>query len=195
MASIQETINESRRYIWIQIENWLKHYYKAPVQVEVYSCKEVLKEGRYAKTVFDNTPVPKVYIAYDLLKSGDKKRILYAGCREAVRIGLAFHKKPHSDVSREFRAELAKYKLPDYGGLSETGMPLYSYRCVKCKQLYAIRLKPMSKKEKEAFCYNDYVRSSCCNVVIEDAGKVMYNNEELANIVKRFNITIENEGL
>lgn len=189
MASIQEKVDESRKYIWLQIENWLKAYYNAPVQVEVYACKNVMREGRYAKTVFDGSPVPKVYIAYDILKNGNKKEILYAGCREAVRIGLAYHKKPYKDTDTLFRAELAKHKLPDYGGLSETGTAIYTYRCAKCRKIYALRFKPMKRKEYELLCYNDLTKTECCNTIVEDAGKIVYKNEELQDIVKRFNIS------
>lgn len=194
MATTQEKVDDSIRYIWIQIENWLKNYYKAPIQVEVRSSRDIYKEGRLAKTVFDGTKIPKVYIDYNLLKKGNKKEILYAGCREAVRIGLAYNKYPFSDTDIEFRAELKRHKLPDYAGLSETGTGLYTYRCTKCKKIYMVRLRPMKHKEREYYCYNEYVRTECCNMMIEDAGRIMYNNEELQEIARKFKLDITKEG-
>lgn len=190
MASVQQKIDENRKYIWIQIENWLKNYYNAPIKVEVYASRDLYREGRLSKTVFNKGNVPKVYIDQKILSKGNKKEMLFAGCREAVRIGLAYNKKPFSDTSKEFRFELKRHGLPDYGGLSETGINLYTYRCIQCKKIYAVRLRPLKQKEKEELCYNPLVRTECCNHMIEDAGKIFYKNDELQEIARKFKLDI-----
>lgn len=179
------TKDENLRYIWIQIENWLKTYYNAPIQVIVRESKELYSEKRYAKTVFSKESVPIVYIDNRLLLKGTKKELLFAGCREAVRIGLAYNKKPFGELDNEFRAELKKHSLPDYGGFSETGDYMFTYRCSSCKQPYILRKKPLSKKEQEMLCYKDSVRTKCCGGLIENALKVFYTNEELQTQYKK----------
>lgn len=191
MASISEKIDQSRVYAWKQIESWCRQYYNAPVQVEVHASRDLKKEGKLAKTVFDGTIVPKVYIDYNLLREGKKKEILYAACREAIRIGLAFHQQDFSDLSPMFRAELQRHKLPDYGGLTETGVNLFTYRCIGCKKPYALRYRRMKPKDVEFMCYNPKVTTECCGKMVEDVGKVYYNNNDLQNLTAQFRIDIE----
>ena len=57
-----------------------------------------------------------------------------------------------------------------------------------------VRLRPMKHKEREHYCYNEYVRTECCNMMIEDAGRIMYNNEELQEIARKFKLDITKEG-
>lgn len=190
MASLQEKIDSSRKYAWQQIEYWCKQYYNAKILVEVHSSNGLKKEGKLAKTVFDESGVPKVYMDYNLLKSGNKKEILYAACREAIRISLAFHKQDFSDTSPVFRAELQRHKLPDYGGLSETGVSLYTYRCIKCKKPYALRLRPMKFKDREKICWQPNVTTECCGKMIEDVGKVYYDNKDLQELARKFKLDV-----
>lgn len=177
MASIQEKVDNNIKYIWVQIENWLKHKYGKPIQVEVYSSKELIKEHKYAKTVLEKGKPPKIYIDYHLLRKGNRKELLYAGCREAVRIGLLAHGYKINELSPEFRGELKKHGLPDYGGLPETGLSLHTYSCSDCGTIYSLKQNKMPKSKTIA--YNREVLTKCCEAIIKEDGKVLYSNEEL----------------
>lgn len=186
---IEDKKLENRRYIWQQIEYWLKNYYKAPIQVEVLS-ENLFKEGKLAKTIFENGKPPKVIIDSKLLATTNKKELLYAGCREAVRIGLAYNKIPNGDLSPQFRSELKKHGLPDYGGLKETAQYFYTYRCSKCKQPYIIRVRRMSKKEEEKYCYKPNVTTECCGAMLEYNERRLYSNKELQELFKKFKVNL-----
>lgn len=186
MATRQEKIDNNRKYAWIQIENWLKVYYNKPIQVVVYEDKTIEKEFRYAKTVFKPNSPPEVYISTPLLQSGNKKNILFAACREAVRIGLIANGFNASDVSPEFRAELYKRGLPDYGGFPETGKFLHTYSCLKCKKVYALRTNKIP--DSKSPCYNPKILTPCCEAMFHNAGKVFYKNDRLQEIGKELNL-------
>lgn len=177
MPSIQEKVDANRAYAWVQIENWLKTYYGKPIKVEVFSDKMLYKEYKFAKTVFSPNMPPKIYIDYNLLKKGNKKEILYAACREAVRIGLLANGIKVTEIAPEFRSELKRHGLPDYGGLPETGYSFYTYSCIKCGKVYA--LKKFKIQESAGIVYNPKVLTSCCEYMIKEDGRVFYTNEEL----------------
>lgn len=177
LATTREKIDKNIVYAWKQIENWIKHYYGKNIQVEVIEDKYLFREKKYAKTVFEQGKPPTVHIDYKLLLSGNKQNILYAACREAVRIGLLANGIKATEISPEFRGELKKYGLPDYGGFPETGADLYTYDCLKCGAVYA--LTPRKIPESKSPAYKPNITTNCCGAMIHDSGKVFYKNEEL----------------
>lgn len=189
-------IDVNKKLAWEQIENWVKNYFNKDIQVIVKESTTLWKEGRYAKTEFGQTPV--VYIDRKLLTGTNKKEVLFASCREAVRIGLWANKYPHSDLSKEYRTMLKKYQLPDYGGVAETGTKMYTYRCLKCKTVYYAKKKKLPPTQDISF--NPKKLTGCCEAMFEDAGWVFYTNKELQELSKHLKVDlsetfdVENEG-
>lgn len=177
MATTREKLDNNIKYAWLQIENWISHYYGKKIQVEVIEDKQLFRENKYAKTVFVQGKPPEVHIDYKLLLKGNKEKILYAACREAVRIGLLANGIKATDVSPEFRSELKKHGLPDYGGFPETGVDLYTYDCLKCGKVYA--LTPRKIPDSKSPAYKPNITTNCCQAMIHDSGKIFYTNLEL----------------
>lgn len=169
-------------YAMEQAERFLKYEYGIKYNIEVYGHKKIEKQGKLSRLEMKNGKPYAIDIAYSILKSGNREKILYAVLREAVKIANWYRRLPYKDGDLEYEQELKKYGLPSYGKVSQTGKELHTYQCEQCKKIYFLRVKKLPKSKDVS---EQNVRTNCCKARFEYAGKIMYTNQQLQQIQRK----------
>lgn len=179
MATKRQRAEKNITYCRVQMERFLEKYYKLKFRGEVFGNKRLFKENRLAKTTFKERGFFEIDVDYQLLMGGNKEKLLHAVLREAVRVVMWYQGKSTKDGSVEYDAELRKFGLPVYGGLSETGLKLHTYTCSGCGKVWSLQQRKLPAS-KDPSVLN--MVTGCCRENFEYTGQIEYTNSELQKI-------------
>lgn len=166
------------QYVWIQIENWLKHRFKTPIMVEVFEKPNLTKKiHKYSVTLLQKGKF-NVYIDKRHLLRASKDDLLNIVGRESCRIYLMSQGINVRETTPEFKELVLSFGLPWYGVQPEEGMMLYEYRCINCNKIITVSPRKIPKSKK--LTYNPLKVTECCGAMIKESDdKHHYTNKEL----------------
>lgn len=165
------------QYIWQQIESWLTHRFKLPIQIEVDVKTGLLKQYKvYSLTIFQNNQF-YVYIDNRHLTQATKDDLLNIVGREALKIKYLAQGVAIKETDARYKKELQDYGLPYYDIFPQDGLALWEYRCIKCDKI--ITLSPKKLPKSANIIYNPKKLTDCCQAMIKESDvKTQYTNEE-----------------